>query len=441
MNSTFLEKCFGMGAVDLNKKILKICTTTILPFVDCNTDGPSNPAGFDLELFREAASLSGFLENIHYSFKCVPSFSDVLEGVSTCKCDAGVGSITPTVDRSCIQNITFSSSYFPTSLGVLTKTTSNKNMFTFLRPFDTNLWVLIVCTSALLVPLSLLLLRRLQISRNPYPYLRRMPYVIVDSVQAALGNADTSTTELQEDENEDSNNRLVSLATQLFFVIYAFWCLVIVSLFTANLAAFATLNILHPDIVSIDQLAYAPNTRIVSNDIYVGSLIGRYGIKAVAWDNFEGSTTVIDAANKVANGTLDAVITDRGLLAYALKTIADPCSLAFVTDTDLSFFGLSIAWSGCAPRELVDNWNIKLLQISETGEVERLARSALNDLFPLTLAGGAESSFCRGQQRDSVQLTNVSGLWIFLAAGFAIAFALASIPRLRRIHISGWSNS
>ena len=402
-----------------------VCTSDIEPFVSCAN--PADPGGLDIEVFRAIAAVGNYDEGIHYSLVCAENFDDMLRRVENCECTVGIGSVTPTLERTMYNGIQFSLPYLPTSLALLTRTDATSNMWTFTEPFDLSVWILVFFTAGVMFPLAQLLLRAIA-GETVAECARALPDVSLRGMHAVLGNADTGAPELLPDEEDDTKlDRKGALVARALFVVYGFFCLVIGSLYTANLAAFATVSSLRPAVKSLGDLM-RPDVKILANEIYASALRGRYGISTVPWGKFDGSDSVVESVAMLETGSLDGIITDRGVLAWAAKR-ATQCTVSMVDHSSLKYFGISMAWSPCAPRSLVEEFDMNILRLSDNGELERITRGTLGSLFDVVVGCSTVAAAECTSGTNSVGLEHIAGLWIILASATGAALLYVGISR------------
>jgi len=409
----------------------RVCTADIEPFVDCSGGVAS---GYYVEVFRSIGFAMGWIENVQYTFDCLSSFNDVLDGLNTCDCDAAVGSITPTPSRVTIDGFKFSIPYLCSSLAVLTREEVAADPWSFFKPFSLGVWMLVLFTPIVLG--SCMTVLASIASRGGYDagtagtagmaeigvdWAKRLPVSVVETYNAILGHGNTGADELVLPGTTDRYAYQVLLRT--LFTVYLFFALVVSALYAANLASLAIQRKLDPVVTDIESLVAKPGLKILTNPIYVQPLRSRYSIDAVPWTWFRNTTSAVEAAESVRNGTYDALISDRGILAW-LSRQSETCEVTLVPKSDIVYFGTSIAFSPCVNQSVVDQINYRILEIQSSGELERVARTSLSILFTQTV--GINGDIVNPACLPSSQITvdEIYGLWIILGSvlgGVAVA--------------------
>jgi ionotropic glutamate receptor len=145
-----------IGLAGLSGIELRICVIEAMPFtmtkqlINQNT---TSLIGYIPDLIDKLQSKMGFIPNI----KLVPAnmnFDELVKTVANGVCDLAVGDITVTSTRREI--VDFSNSIFDNSLRIIVRqaTSNNVDLFSYLKPFSTGLWLAVlggsVCPAILL---------------------------------------------------------------------------------------------------------------------------------------------------------------------------------------------------------------------------------------------------------------------------------------------------
>ena len=100
-----------------------------------------------------------------------------------------------------------------------------------------------------------------------------------------------------------------------------------------------------------------------------------------------------------------------------------------VDHSSLKYFGISMAWSPCAPRSLVAEFDMNILRLSDNGELERITRGTLGSLFDVVVGCSTVAASECTSGTNSVGLEHIAGLWIILAAATGAALLYVAIAR------------
>jgi len=373
--------------------------------------------GFEPSVVNAIQTRRGFIDEINYRFICLGTIEQAYKRLMSCDCDAVIGNVTPTAERVRGMNITFSSPIMSSSLAVLTRTTTDKHFFSFLEPFETPVWIVIAVIPIFFSLLVFLFFifhskRIAQRKKLDDPASERVPKMTkfnLEFVYSIFG-----VGELRQFIREDFGLGYSSILN-LTFVSFLFFFLFIISVYTANLASIIIANNYNYQIDDISFLSSNPKARVLSNNIYVDLLLDQYNIKADGWKWFQNTESVIEASRMVLNNSIDALISDRGLLLHGIREL-DSCGVNLLPGSDVSYFGSAVAFSSCVPREDVDAFNFALLQIQGSGELDRIGRTSLSMLYYRTTGIASYETFVNPSCRPNskIGLDDVYGLLVIV---------------------------
>ena len=408
------------------------CGTDIQPFVRCGVG--EKFGGYEKSVIQSIEGAGGMIEGPDYEFKCFGSFNDAFNSTKNCSCDAMIGHITPTVKRKKFDKIQFSQPHLATSLATVVSRSADKNMFKFLYPFETTLWVTllfvpIVYTTVLT---SSNIINRYLNGKFIFNPPGRSPVVFLSEFfHSVFGDG-----KLRDFDSDDTAGKFIFNVNVLSF---SFFFLFITSVYTANLASIIIASSAALNIDDIENLA-KPGLKILTNEIYVDFLLNQYNIKADPWTWLENSTSYSKAVEMVGNGEYDALISDRGTLLWTIRS-RGICDVTLLPGSDLSYFSVSTAFSPCFDPELVDAYNTQLFQVRDSGDIDRIGRTAIGPLYYTSVGIAGKDTYINPACEDSDQigLDDISGLLIVISVPlFFIAvlpFFTILIKKTRRIEI------
>jgi len=347
------------------------------------------------------------IENVDYVFKCV-SFTDTVEQLTLVNgtCDVGVSSITITRERQ-EQGIQFSYPIYSTGLSVLVKATDARSGgWAWVQPFSLDLWLSVGLT-VVIFPILLFLIEFGSLKRRIY--LRDAIHGVDVATMRALHTV-LATTPL---EVSSSGAKVASL-------VFLFMSMIIITTYTANLAAVLTVNQINSQITSIEQLR---GKAVTSNGIYLERLRSRYGILAVQLSD-DDPAALAEAARLVVNGELAAVITDKPLLDDYLQNIPG-CDVRQLSNALLEPFAYGFGVREGIDAAYVTALSGAVLKLQEEGDLQDLAESFL---------GFNARDDCGNTKTEnySINFYSLYGLWVLLGAGVVIGFILMMFSRRQR---------
>ncbi|CAF1418200.1 unnamed protein product, partial [Rotaria sordida] len=194
-----------------------------------------------------------------------------------------------------------------------------------------------------------------------------------------------------------------------------FFSLILVSSYTANLAAFLTVERLVPPIDSVEELAK-------QTDIRYGTLIGG---STMAFFNKSTLTTF---------KRIEKVRRSKGKFAFLLESTLNeyvnernPCDTMRIGENiDAKGYGIATPL-GSDLREVI---NIAVLELTESGALESLKQRWYYERSECTNIGTKDS-----KQSTPLNLANVAGMFYVLIIGLGIAMVIAFLEFLLKAKI------
>ncbi|XP_045024646.1 glutamate receptor ionotropic, kainate 2 isoform X2 [Daphnia magna] len=224
-----------------------------------NYTGNNRFYGFSMELLEEIARLSKFsyIVDINpdgaYGVKnpVTGEWNGVVKQLMSHKADLAIGSMTINYARESV--IDFTKPFMNLGLSIMFKVPSKPpaRIFSFMKPLTLDIWLYVLLAYAL-VSITMFLVSRFSPYEwhNPYPCVAD-PTVIRN--QFSLGNSFWFTVGTLMQQGSDLNPKAAS--TRIVGSIWWFFTLIIISSYTANLAAFLTVERMASPIESAQDLA------------------------------------------------------------------------------------------------------------------------------------------------------------------------------------------
>ena len=322
-------------------------------------------------------------------------------------CDIAVASITITSERQ-NSGVLFAYPYYASFVAIMVKTgTGSVSGWSFFKPFSTDLWVAIAVT-LLLWPTTIYFVEAF--SMKPQ----------IKTKNALLGVEEATWRALWTIQHGETL-AVSSLGARIAVICFAFMALIVGSSYTANLAAFLTVQKVNNQITSVYDL---PGLAVASVPVYIPRLRSQYGI--IASDaNITDIQSVKDTAGLVAGGNLAAFLYDDVVSAYVTATFPG-CAVRLLPDK-IQPFDYGIAFTKGFDPNLVDQISAGVLEVQESGFITQLEARYLLESSPC-LTGASASSI------DSNQLSfqAVYGLWVILGAGLVAGACCMLVVRWKK---------
>ncbi|PSC76640.1 glutamate receptor [Micractinium conductrix] len=372
------------------------------------TYDPADFSGHDVAVVRQAAAVLGLVEEVDWEFRC-DSFSTMVKSLTNGSgpCSAVAAGVTITTERES-QGIKFSYPYYSSSLSTLVQaTTSSGTGWGFIRPFSWTLWLALLIT-LLVFPLLIFLIEFLSLRKR----IHRgdvVPGVVESTWRSTL------TVMLMD------NFAVTSQGARIAVLTFCFLALLVTSTYTANLAAFVTVNTIRSNIASVTDLR---GRAVGTSPIYIERL-QKYGIQGIPYPFNQGSDYLV-WRDLVSSGQLAAIVRDTPALQWLANT--DPVCSTVVLPQSIEPFQYGIAFHTNTSEAVVDAWSSAILRLQEGGSLEELKDSWI------TPQSGCQMVASVNRGAEPVEFADLYGLWIILAAGLGTGALVMFAQRFMRRH-------
>ncbi|XP_017471392.1 PREDICTED: glutamate receptor ionotropic, kainate 2 [Rhagoletis zephyria] len=384
-------------------------------------EGNSQYEGYGVDLIKELADKLGFdfiLKNggnDYGSYNATTNTtSGMLKEIIMGRADLAITDLTITAARQ--QVVDFSIPFMNLGIAILHLKAQKAPpaFFTFMDPFSKEVWWLLGL-SFLLVAFSFFILGRLSPSEwdNPYPCIEE-PTELVN--QFTIGNSLWFTTGALLQQGSEMEPKAISTRTVAYF--WWFFTLLMVSSYTANLAAFLTIENPTSLIDSIDDLAenkhgvlYGARKVGSTREFFEKSEDPRH-IKMNKFLNSHPELLTNDNMEGVNRVDMTyAFLMESTSIEYNTMRL---CHLRKVGDA-LDEKGYGIAMRKNWPYR--DRFNNALLQLQEQGSLEKMKNKWWNEV-----GAGICTSGKQGGEDTELKMENLMGIYIVLVVGSALAF-------------------
>ncbi len=211
---------------------------------------------------------------------------------------------------------------------------------------------------------------------------------------------------------------VTSLGARVAAICFAFFALILSSSYTANLAAFLTVQ----KVNSIRSIYDLGGLAVASVPVYIPRLQSQYGI--IASDaNITGVESVAATADLVARGNLAAFLYDNAVAEYVAGTFPG-CAVRVLPDK-IQPFDYGVAFKKGTNPEFIANFSSAILNVQEQGLVTEYEDRFLLLNSPCASASSGDSA--------RISFDSVYGLWVILGAGLVAGLIVMIAVRSRRI--------
>ncbi|XP_046669515.1 glutamate receptor ionotropic, kainate 2-like [Homalodisca vitripennis] len=395
--------------------------------------------GMGIDVIQELAALHGF----NYTFrvqadgssgnpdKVTGEWTGMIGEVLSGRADLAIADITITRERE--KDADFTLPFLDLGISILYKKPMKMppNLFSFLLPFSSHVWY---ATVAAYLGVSLLLFVIARITPrewiNPYPCIEE-PKLLEN--QFSLNNALWFT--LGSIMQQGSEIAPIAVSTRMVAGIWWFFTLIMVSSYTANLAAFLTIESTHPKFRTVGDLANQKPLKI------------RYGARAGGstanffrdsndttytkmWQFMQENPDVMVATNedgvaRVMSNTEDyAFLMESTSISYEVQRKCDLTQVGGLLDN--KGYGIAMRKNSWYRGVLSSS----IVQLQETGKLRLL----YDKWWKEKRGGGSCNDDEPGGDAAELDLNNVGGVFLVLLIGASCACFIAFIELVWEIY-------
>ncbi|NP_001191543.1 glutamate receptor subunit protein GluR7 precursor [Aplysia californica] len=393
------------------------------PYVIRNASSPSGFSGFCVELLDMIAKAKNFSYRIELTDtvgkeQSNGSWNGVMGALIDRKADIGIGDLTINLVRE--QQVDFTKPFLTLGITILYKRPAPKslNLFSFLQPLSVDVWVYMIA-AYLCVSFMLFVIARF----SPYEWCNPHPcnpdtdevenqFTVMNSLWFTIGSLMQQGCEIAPR----------ALSTRMVAGMWWFFTLIMISSYTANLAAFLTVERMVSDINSADDLA--KQTKI-KYGTFAGGATQEFFQKSNMppfdrmW-NFMNATgesafvqNLTEAVERVKTGDY-AYITESTTVKFVVERNCNLMQIGGLLDT--KGYGFATPQGSSLREHLTE----EILRLTELQDIERLRVK----WWEKELGGGKchkEEGSMAGKANE-LGVENVGGVFVFLMGGVVIGF-------------------
>ncbi|XP_031357207.1 glutamate receptor ionotropic, kainate 2-like isoform X1 [Photinus pyralis] len=392
-----------------------------------NLTGNARYEGFCIDLLREIASMVGF----DYRIELVPDskygvidletgeWNGIVRQLMDKKADLAVGSMTINYARESV--IDFTKPFMNLGISILFKvpTSQQARLFSFMNPLAMDIWIYVL-SAYMLVSLTMFVVARF----SPYEWHNPHPCDYENEIienQFSFANSFWFTIGTLMQQGSDLNPKATS--TRIVGGIWWFFTLIIISSYTANLAAFLTVERMITPIENAEDLAgqtdipYGTLESGSTMTFFRDSMIETYKKMWRFMENRKPSVfvgTYEEGIQKVLDGNY-AFLMESTMLDYAVQRDCNLTQIGGLLDSK----GYGIATPMGSPWR--DKISLAILELQEKGEIQMLYDKWWKN------TGDTCSRNDKGKESkaNSLGVDNIGGVFVVLLCGLAFAVIVA----------------
>ncbi|KAG7332380.1 hypothetical protein KOW79_004214 [Hemibagrus wyckioides] len=410
--------------------VLRVVTVLEEPFVMVSENvlgKPKKYQGFAIDVLDALSNYLGFKYEIYLapdhkygSQQADGSWNGLIGELVFKRADVGISALTITPERESV--VDFTTRYMDYSVGVLLKKAERTvDMFACLAPFDLSLWACIAGT-VILVGTLVYLLNWLNPPRLPMGSVSST--TLYNSMWFVYGSFVQQGGEVP----------YTTLATRLMMGVWWLFALIVISSYTANLAAFLTISRIENSIQSLQDLSKQtelPYGTVLDSAVY--DQLRSKGMNPFERDPmYSQMWRMINQSGGADNNVEDSKEGIRKVKYGRFAFVWDAAVLEYVAinDEDCSFYtvsnnapdrGYGIAMQHGSPYR--DIFSQRILELQQNGDMDILKlkwwpRESPCDLYS---AMGTKKS------ASALDIHSFAGVFFVLAAGVVLSCLIATV--------------
>ncbi|XP_060534692.1 glutamate receptor ionotropic, kainate 2-like isoform X3 [Cylas formicarius] len=383
--------------------------------------------GFCIDLLKELAAMVGF----EYRIELVPDskygaidletgeWNGIVRQLMDKKADLAVGSMTINYARESV--IDFTKPFMNLGISILFKVPSSPEtrLFSFMNPLATDIWMY-VFSAYVLVSITMFVVARF----SPHEWHNPHPCDIDNELlnnQFSLANSFWFTIGTLMQQGSDLNPKATS--TRIVGGIWWFFTLIIISSYTANLAAFLTVErMITPienaeDLASQTEIPYGTLESGSTMTFFRDSMIETYKKMWRFMENRKPSVfvpTYEEGIKKVLEGNY-AFLMESTMLDYVVQRDCNLTQIGGLLDSK----GYGIATPMGSPWR--DKISLAILELQEKGEIQML----YDKWWKNTGETCTRNDKGKESKANSLGVDNIGGVFVVLLCGLAFAVVVA----------------
>uniref|UniRef100_A0A1B6D2C1 Glutamate receptor ionotropic, kainate 2 n=1 Tax=Clastoptera arizonana TaxID=38151 RepID=A0A1B6D2C1_9HEMI len=418
---------FDSGIMNVTLVVITIVETPYVMLKPSENGTHLNYEGFCIDILRAISSMVGF----SYRIELVPDgkygvydhetgeWNGIVRQLMDRKADLAVGSMTINYARESV--IDFTKPFMNLGISILFKvpTSQPTRLFSFMNPLAFDIW-LYVLAAYVLVSITMFIVARFSPYEwhNPHPCDQENDLI---ENQFSLANSFWFTIGTLMQQGSDLNPKATS--TRLVGGIWWFFTLIIISSYTANLAAFLTVERMITPIENAEDLA--GQTEITYGTLDSGSTMTFFRDSMIEtykkmWRFMENRkppvfvSTYEEGIKRVLEGNY-AFLMESTMLDY---TVQRDCNLTQIGGL-LDSKGYGIATPMGSPWR--DKISLAILELQEKGEIQMLYDKWWKN--PGDTCNRNEKG--KESKANALGVDNIGGVFVVLVCGLALAVVVA----------------
>ena len=355
-----------------------------------------------------ANTIETSVSNTYPNMTCLEDRSMVLDMLATCQCDVGIGDFQDAIyDLVKATSIRTSYPYHPSAYGVIKRQQPwTSTMWGIFLPFTPGLWALVIITPAALAIFMTYFSWVISKYKNSRFSLGLLPQYTLQNSMSFLN--EPTQVEYMDWHGKSGFMLTLKFCLQTMLVSYAFLCLVITSVYTAQLT-----NILLRREMLQEQSTFSEAVKQTQSLVIPAELKTffqtQYNREASLW--YQNSTEeMVVQLDRLRQGEIDGLVTPVEAGLWAIQTQNDDCALNMNPNAYHLTTGQVFLYSPCVDQEEIATRDRIILNLAIRGVLASQADLALG-----SYSTGSRPVRCVNRGSE-VTIRDVAGAWIIVAA-------------------------
>lgn len=390
---------------------MNYCTYETQPYTTCSDDG--TVYGIGSTIMNTVETFGGNFQT-KYTVTCLSSRTEVIEKLKSCECDAAFGDFTMnTLSTVRGSDIKTSLPFHPTVYAVIQRSAERKTtMWGIFKPFTTQLWFLVLFTPLALAACMTYFswaISRYKKTRFSWSVL---PQYLFQNAMSFLN--DYTKIEYMDWHGKQPYMYILKFSLQTMLVSYAFLCLVVTSVYTAELTSIILARDMLQEKLSFSDIVKRESSVVVPVDLEDYFKI-RYNVIADIWvpDSTQNLSTEVD---RLRSGDSDALVVSVGQALWTLDTQNRDCKLSVNVGAYQPVSGFGFLFSPCVNSSSIDARNKIITELGQRGILEAQSETTLGDYYV------TRRPYPCIVKNSGVTIRDVAGAWVILAICVAVPF-------------------
>jgi len=401
-----LALSMGYRATAFNDSV-KYCSYDTQPYISCSHVGTAYGLGPTV-----ASTLESYLGDGFDRVICLENRDVVFEKLASCECDVGIGDFTDAT-FGLVEDVGVKPSepYHPSAFGIIQRQVpTTGTIWGIFQPFTAGLWTLIAITPFFLALFMTFFSWAISKYKGTLFKFSVLPQYTLQNTMSFLN--EPSHVEYMDWDGKSPFMLSLKFCLQSMLVSYAFLCLVVTSVYTAQL----TENILKREIFQ-EQITFSDLVKQLPNLVVPSALetyfLTRYSRVTQTWVH-NSTDSLLEQLDRMRNMEIDGIVAPIGSALWSVNTQNSDCSLNVNPNAYQLTPGQIFLYGACVTDEEVLLRNEIILGLGRRGVLESQAELKLGDYFV-----GNRPKPCIIQD-SVVNIHEVAGGWLILSVAIAL---------------------